>query len=212
MAQHFHMPLQSGTDRILAAMHRWYRAEQYARRVQVIRECLPQAAIGADVIAGFPGETDDEHRATLAFIESLPLTYLHVFSFSKRPGTAAANLRKKFPRTSSKIVPGNCANWAKENPPHSAAINWERSFVCSHSAPTKTMTRALENIYRWSAGEPVGGVHSGAFQQLFAIPCSRKVACKSMGGGSRVSSRRKLFDRGIEFLKPAESVRVNTAC
>jgi threonylcarbamoyladenosine tRNA methylthiotransferase MtaB len=97
LARHFHMPLQSGTDRILAAMHRWYRAEQYARRVQVIRECLPQAAIGADVIAGFPGESDEEHRATLAFIESLPLTYLHVFSFSKRPGTAAAKLNEEVP-------------------------------------------------------------------------------------------------------------------
>jgi len=97
LAQHFHMPLQSGTDRILAAMHRWYRAEQYARRVQVIRECLPQAAIGADVIAGFPGESDDEHRTTLAFIESLPLTYLHIFSFSKRPGTAAAKFNEEVP-------------------------------------------------------------------------------------------------------------------
>jgi threonylcarbamoyladenosine tRNA methylthiotransferase MtaB len=97
LAQHFHLPLQSGTDRILASMHRWYRAEQYARRVQIIRELLPQAAIGADVIAGFPGESDEEHLATLAFIESLPLTYLHAFSFSKRPGTAAAKLSEEIP-------------------------------------------------------------------------------------------------------------------
>lgn len=92
MARHFHMPLQSGNDRMLAAMHRWYRAEHYARRVQLIRERLPEAAIGADVIAGFPGETDEEHSSTVAFIESLPFTYLHVFSFSIRPGTAAAAL------------------------------------------------------------------------------------------------------------------------
>jgi threonylcarbamoyladenosine tRNA methylthiotransferase MtaB len=97
LAQHFHMPLQSGTDRILAAMHRWYRAEHYARRVQLIRERLPDAAIGADVIAGFPGETDEEHSSTVAFIESLPFTYLHVFSFSKRPGTAAASLSGEIP-------------------------------------------------------------------------------------------------------------------
>ncbi len=90
IAQHFHMPLQSGSDRILAAMHRWYRAEHYARRVELIREHLPHAAIGADVIAGFPGETDADHTDTLAFIERLPFTYLHVFSFSKRPGTRAA--------------------------------------------------------------------------------------------------------------------------
>ena len=97
MAPHFHMPLQSGADRILAAMHRWYRAEHYARRAHLIREHLPHAAIGADVIAGFPGEAGEDHSTTLAFIESLPLTYLHVFSFSKRPGTQAAALANEVP-------------------------------------------------------------------------------------------------------------------
>ena len=91
MARHFHMPLQSGCDRVLAAMHRWYRAEHYARRVELIRERLPDAAIGADVIAGFPGETDAEHAETVAFIERLRFSYLHVFSYSKRPGTRAAD-------------------------------------------------------------------------------------------------------------------------
>lgn len=93
LARHLHMPLQSGSDRILAAMHRWYRAEQYARRAELVRERLPDAAIGADVIAGFPGETEEDHRATLVLIERMPLTYLHVFSFSPRPGTPAAELR-----------------------------------------------------------------------------------------------------------------------
>ena len=97
MAPHFHMPLQSGSDRILAAMHRWYRAEHYARRAELVRERLPDAAIGADVIAGFPGETEDDHRATLALIERLPLTYLHVFSFSPRPGTSAAEMSDPVP-------------------------------------------------------------------------------------------------------------------
>ncbi|HZS72125.1 MAG TPA: hypothetical protein VFA13_09830, partial [Candidatus Acidoferrum sp.] len=97
LAEHFHMPLQSGSDRILAAMHRWYRAGHYARRVELIRERLPHAAIGADVIAGFPGETEDDHAATLAFIERLPFTYLHVFSFSARPGTLAAALPGQVP-------------------------------------------------------------------------------------------------------------------
>jgi threonylcarbamoyladenosine tRNA methylthiotransferase MtaB len=92
MAQHFHMPLQSGCDRVLAAMHRWYRAEHYARRMELIREQLPDAAIGADVISGFPDETDAEHAETVAFIERLPFSYLHVFSFSQRPGTRAAQL------------------------------------------------------------------------------------------------------------------------
>jgi threonylcarbamoyladenosine tRNA methylthiotransferase MtaB len=97
IAQHFHMPLQSASDRILGAMHRWYRAEHYARRVELIHERLPHAAIGADVITGFPGESEDDHAATMAFIERLPFTYLHVFSFSKRPGTKAAALSNQVP-------------------------------------------------------------------------------------------------------------------
>ena len=97
IAPHFHMPLQSGCDKILRAMHRWYRAEHYARRVQLIRELLPHAAIGADVIAGFPGETDEDHADTVNFLSALPLSYLHAFSFSPRPGTKAAALAHAVP-------------------------------------------------------------------------------------------------------------------
>ena len=97
IAPHFHMPLQSGCNRILAAMHRWYRAEHYARRVELIRDRLPHAAIGADVIAGFPGETEAEHSVTLRFIEERPFTYLHVFSYSARPGTRAASFAGHVP-------------------------------------------------------------------------------------------------------------------
>jgi len=92
LAQHFHMPLQSGSDRILAAMHRWYRTEHYSRRAELICEHLPHAAIGADVITGFPGETEEDHAATLEFIGRHLFTYLHVFSYSSRPGTRAASL------------------------------------------------------------------------------------------------------------------------
>ncbi|HEV1995147.1 MAG TPA: tRNA (N(6)-L-threonylcarbamoyladenosine(37)-C(2))-methylthiotransferase MtaB [Candidatus Acidoferrum sp.] len=97
IAPHFHMPLQSASDRILAAMHRWYRAAHYARRMELIAERLPDAAIGADVIAGFPGETEEDHRRTLDFITALPFTYLHPFAFSKRPGTAGAALADEVP-------------------------------------------------------------------------------------------------------------------
>jgi threonylcarbamoyladenosine tRNA methylthiotransferase MtaB len=97
IAQHFHMPLQSASDRILAAMHRWYRSEHYARRIQLIHDRLPNAAIGADAIAGFPGETESDHSATLAFIDRYPFTYLHVFSYSPRPGTKAASLPDQAP-------------------------------------------------------------------------------------------------------------------
>lgn len=97
IAPHFHVPLQSGSDRILRAMHRWYRAEHYAERIAVVRRMLPDAAIGADVIVGFPGESEDDFHATCELIERLPFTYLHVFSFSARPGTAAERLTDTVP-------------------------------------------------------------------------------------------------------------------
>jgi threonylcarbamoyladenosine tRNA methylthiotransferase MtaB len=97
IARHFHIPLQSGSDRILRSMHRWYRTAHYAERLHLIRRMLPDAAIGADVIVGFPGETDAEFLETREFIERLPFTYLHVFSFSERPGTAAAALGESVP-------------------------------------------------------------------------------------------------------------------
>jgi len=97
LAEHFHMPLQSGSDRILAVMHRRYRIAHYARRLELIHDQLPHAAIGADVITGFPGETDADHQATIHFIEHHPFTYLHVFSFSARPGTPAASLPNQVP-------------------------------------------------------------------------------------------------------------------
>jgi len=102
IAQHFHMPLQSASDRILAAMHRWYRSEHYARRLDLIHDRLPHAAIGADVIAGFPGETESDHAATLSFIDRHPFTYLHVFSYSVRPGTKAASLPDHVPAATIK--------------------------------------------------------------------------------------------------------------
>jgi threonylcarbamoyladenosine tRNA methylthiotransferase MtaB len=92
IAPHFHVPLQSGSDRVLRAMHRRYRAAHYAERIRLIRTALPNAGIGADVIAGFPGETEEEFAETRNLTERLPFTYLHVFSFSPRPGTEAANL------------------------------------------------------------------------------------------------------------------------
>jgi threonylcarbamoyladenosine tRNA methylthiotransferase MtaB len=92
IARHFHVPMQSGSDGILRAMHRRYRTGHYAERVRMIRRMLPEAAIGADVIVGFPGETGEEFAQTRELIEELPLTSLHVFSFSARPGTKAEKL------------------------------------------------------------------------------------------------------------------------
>lgn len=90
LAKHVHLPLQSGSDSVLKRMFRKYRSVHYASRVQLARQLMPDAAIGADVMTGFPGETEEEFRQTVRFIEEQPLTYLHVFTYSERPGTAAA--------------------------------------------------------------------------------------------------------------------------
>jgi threonylcarbamoyladenosine tRNA methylthiotransferase MtaB len=97
IAPHFHMPLQSGCNRILALMARRYRRELFAGKAALIRQHIPHAAIGADVIAGFPGETDEDFADTVAFIEGLDLSYLHVFVYSERPGTKAAEMPGKVP-------------------------------------------------------------------------------------------------------------------
>jgi threonylcarbamoyladenosine tRNA methylthiotransferase MtaB len=90
LAQHFHVPLQSGCDRILRLMRRPYTAAQYAERIFAIHELMPHCGLGADVMVGFPGETEEDHGASLRLIESLPFTYLHIFPYSARPGTPAA--------------------------------------------------------------------------------------------------------------------------
>ncbi len=90
IANHFHVPLQSGSNRILRMMNRRYWTTQYAERILAIRERMSNCGIGADVMAGFPGETEADHAESLRFIESLPFTYLHIFPYSARPGTPAA--------------------------------------------------------------------------------------------------------------------------
>jgi threonylcarbamoyladenosine tRNA methylthiotransferase MtaB len=93
LAAHLHAPLQSGSNRVLKRMGRhWYTADSYRTRLEWLAERLPVLGLGADVIAGFPGETDQDYHASLALLDALPFTYLHVFPFSTRPDAAAAKL------------------------------------------------------------------------------------------------------------------------
>lgn len=94
---HFHIPLQSGCDRILALMRRRYNSALFASKIHLIKELMPQACIAIDVIAGFPGETEEDFEATYRFVESLPLSYMHVFTYSSRPGTPAAAMKQTPP-------------------------------------------------------------------------------------------------------------------
>jgi threonylcarbamoyladenosine tRNA methylthiotransferase MtaB len=97
MAHHFHIPLQSGSNHILRAMYRPYTREYYSTLVSCVRARVPDAAIGADVMVGFPGETDEDFMDTYRLIEESQLTYLHIFPFSSRPGTVAADLSSPIP-------------------------------------------------------------------------------------------------------------------
>ncbi|MFM7646376.1 MAG: tRNA (N(6)-L-threonylcarbamoyladenosine(37)-C(2))-methylthiotransferase MtaB [Sphingomonadales bacterium] len=94
---HFHIPLQSGSDRILGLMRRRYKRALYTERIEWIKQCMPHAAIGVDVIVGFPGETEEEFAETYSFLEQLPVTYLHVFTYSERDNTHALSLHNKVP-------------------------------------------------------------------------------------------------------------------
>jgi threonylcarbamoyladenosine tRNA methylthiotransferase MtaB len=94
-APHFHLPLQHASDRMLAAMRRPYTIAQYAALVDDIRARLPDASIGSDIIVGFPGESDDDFEQLAAYLERSPLSHIHVFPYSDRPGTVASAMRGK---------------------------------------------------------------------------------------------------------------------
>ena len=103
VAPHLHAPLQSGSDRVLKRMGRhWYTGESYARAAAELAARRAVFALGADLITGFPGETDADHAETVAVVRGLPFTYLHVFPYSARPGTAAVRMGGDIPATVSR--------------------------------------------------------------------------------------------------------------
>ena len=91
MCEHLHYPLQSGSDRVLAAMHRGYTAERYLERLAAARAAVPDLAVTTDIIVGFPGETDDDFERTLEVVAAAEYDYAYTFIFSPRPGTEAAD-------------------------------------------------------------------------------------------------------------------------
>ena len=94
---HFHIPLQSGDDTILQEMNRHYKADDFSRLIEKVHVLMPHAAIGVDVLVGFPGESDQAYENTFRLLNRLPVTYLHVFPYSNRPGTLASRLTKQVP-------------------------------------------------------------------------------------------------------------------
>ena len=122
IAKHAHVPMQSGSDAVLRRMHRKYRPWHYREKIEKIHAAMPAAAVGADVMVGFPGETDAEFEETRGMVESLPFTYLHVFTYSARPGTPAAHMPNHVPapvaRERNRVL-------------RELSMNKKRAFMCS---------------------------------------------------------------------------------
>ena len=124
IARHAHVPLQTGSDRILRRMHRKYRPWHYEDRIRRIRAAMPMAAIGADVMVGFPGETDADFEENRQFIASLPFTYLHVFTYSARSGTPAAEMPDQVPpRSEARAQPHAARAGGGEEEAHSCGLS-----------------------------------------------------------------------------------------
>jgi len=142
IAKHAHVPLQSGSDALLRRMHRKYRPWHYRAKIEKIRAAMPAAAIGADVMAGFPGESDAEFESTRRLIADLPLTYLHVFTYSARPGTPAASMPNQVP-----------AQVARERNRVLRDLAAEKKLAFMQSFVGKTLQAITLNVFR---GGPEG--------------------------------------------------------
>ena len=123
---HFHIPLQSGSSRILKLMRRKYHTSLYKERIEHIKSLIPDACIGADIIIGFPSETDDDFQKSYDFIESLNISYLHVFSYSERQNTKAIKIKNKVSKTKKAERSLAMRELSKE-----LKLSFEKSFVGS---------------------------------------------------------------------------------
>ena len=123
---HFHIPLQSGSSRILKLMRRKYQTSLYKERIEHIKSLIPDACIGADIIVGFPSETDDDFQKSYDFIDSLNISYLHVFSYSERQNTKAIKIKNKVSKTKKAERSLAMRELSKE-----LKLSFEKSFVGS---------------------------------------------------------------------------------
>ncbi len=193
IAKHAHVPLQSGSDAVLRRMHRKYRPWHYREKIEKIRAAVPAAAIGADVMAGFPGETDAEFEATRCLVAGLPFTYLHVFTYSARPGTPAAAMPNQVP-----IQVARRRNRVLRDLAAEKKLAFMKSFVgkpldaitlnVMHSRPDGEFTEALTDNYqklylsgrhasnRWITAH-IEDVDDGALVGRLAIPDAPQMPC-----------------------------------
>ena len=195
LARHSHLPLQSGSDSILRRMHRRYRPWHYAERLAQIRALLPDAAIGADVMTGFPGETDALFQESYDFIAAQPFTYLHLFPFSARPGTPAWELHRQNP------VP---ARAVRERMQALRNLIDGKSKAFRSRFPGRTLSavtigddaeQALDRKHHGSANSPAPGATAQAVTDNFL-----KLTLDA-AGGERIAANR-LIEARITGLTP----------
>ncbi len=159
LARHAHLPLQSGSDAILRRMHRRYRPWHYADRLNAIRSLLPDAAIGADVMVGFPGETEALFDESYQFIAAQPFTYLHLFPFSARPGTAGWELHRQNPVPTRVVQERMTALLAligeRSQAFRSKFVGRRLSAVTIEAGPGQTTSAVTDNFLKLSLDEEI---------------------------------------------------------
>lgn len=133
---HFHIPLQSGSNKILGLMRRRYKRELYAERVALIKQLMPHASIGVDVIVGFPGESDEDFKDTFDFIHSLDISYLHVFTYSERDNTKALEIKP--------VVPINIRN-ERNKTLRNLSYMKQQYFTQQHNGTTRSVLFEAHN-------------------------------------------------------------------
>lgn len=147
---HFHMPLQSGSDKMLRAMRRRYKRDLYTARVEKIKEVMPHACIGVDVIVGFPGETDEDFLDTYNYLKDLPVSYLHVFTYSERDNTPAAIMEGKVDmhvrKERNKMLRTLSAKLQRKF--YEAYLSTSRPVLYEHSKETGMMTGFTDNYIK----------------------------------------------------------------
>ena len=147
---HFHMPLQSGSNKMLALMQRRYKRELYAERVGFIKNLMPHACIGVDVIVGFPGETDEDFTETYNFLNELDVSYLHVFTYSERPNTKAAEMKGVIDvherRKRNKML--RILSEKKKRAFYSSFLNTERTVLLEKSKTEGYLSGYTDNYIR----------------------------------------------------------------
>lgn len=144
LCMHFHIPVQSGSDTILSRMGRRYKTEDVRSLVQRVVENLPNPAIGFDLITGFPGETLQHHDETIAFVSSLPIAYLHVFSYSKRKGTPAASMKAQVDKEEKKARTASLAALSQQK-----SARFQQQLVQSDQVLRGIIEKERDGLYEF---------------------------------------------------------------